>query len=328
MPVPLHPLDPRDPLERAIPPERRVYANRTLNLRAIRAIGYDMDYTLVQYRSDEWERAAFDHARTLLAERGWPVDELVFDPAAFVQGLVFDLELGNLVKATRFGYVIRAQHGTRPLPFDELRSVYAREYVDLGEPRWDFLNTLFSLSEACLYAQLVDLADRKALPEVVGYDDLSRVVTDALDRSHTEGDLKARIIADPERYVELDPDLPLTLLDQRHAGRTLLLITNSDWSYTKAMMTCSIDRFLPEGRPGGTCSTSSSSRPASRCSSPAASPCTAWSTRTRACCSPTGDRCRRATCTPAATPAWSSRAWASPAPTSSTSATTSSATCT
>ncbi|MPY93824.1 MAG: HAD-IG family 5'-nucleotidase [Acidimicrobiia bacterium] len=230
------------------PAERRVYANRTLNLRGIRAFGYDMDYTLVQYRSDEWERAAFEHARALLVDRGWPAGDLVFNPAAFVQGLAFDLELGNLVKATRFGYVIRAQHGTRALPFDELRSTYSREYVDLGEPRWEFMNTLFSLSEASLFSQLVDLADRKALPEVVGYDDVARALTEALDRSHTQGELKARIVADPERYVELDPDLPLALLDQRHAGRTLLLITNSDWSYTKAMMSWSMDRFLPEGQ--------------------------------------------------------------------------------
>lgn len=230
------------------PPERRVYANRTLNLRGIRAFGYDMDYTLVQYRSQEWEQAAFEHARTLLGERGWPVGELAFDPAAFVQGLAFDLELGNLVKATRFGYVIRAQHGSRQLPFDELRAAYSREYVDLGEPRWEFMNTLFSLSEASLFSQLVDLTDRKLLPEVVGYDDVAQLLGDALDRSHTQGDLKARIIADPERYVELDADLPLALLDQRHAGRTLLLITNSDWSYTRAMMSWSMDRFLPEGQ--------------------------------------------------------------------------------
>jgi hypothetical protein len=41
--------------------ERQVYCNRTMNLRSIKAIGYDMDYTLVHYRVDEWERVAFEH---------------------------------------------------------------------------------------------------------------------------------------------------------------------------------------------------------------------------------------------------------------------------
>ena len=102
-------------------PERAVYCNRTVNLRTIRAIGYDLDYTLVHYRPSEWEGAAFGRAQELLADRGWPVDHFVFEPQAFTQGLVFDLELGNIVKATRFGYVIRAQHGTRPLAFEETR---------------------------------------------------------------------------------------------------------------------------------------------------------------------------------------------------------------
>ena len=50
---------------------------------------------------------------------------------------------------------------------DEVREAYSRTLVDLGEPRWTFLNTLFSLSEGCLYAQLVDLLDRGELPEAV-----------------------------------------------------------------------------------------------------------------------------------------------------------------
>eukprot|EP00961_Rhodomonas_salina_P070386 944992-Rhodomonas_salina.1 len=29
------------------------------------------------------------------------------------------------------------------------------------------------------------------------------------------------------RYVEMDPNLPLTLLDQKHSGKKLALITNS-----------------------------------------------------------------------------------------------------
>ena len=39
------------------PVDRQIYCNRTLNLRSIRAIGYDMDYTLIHYRVDEWEKA-------------------------------------------------------------------------------------------------------------------------------------------------------------------------------------------------------------------------------------------------------------------------------
>jgi len=228
-----------------VPPERRVWCNRTLNLRSIRAVGYDMDYTLVHYRTEEWERAAFQRALAPLAQRGWPVQGLSFDPASVIQGLAFDLDLGNLLKATRFGYVIRAHHGTRALSFEEQRAAYASTFVDLSEPRWEFMNTLFSLSEASLFAQLVDLLDAGELPQTLGYRELHRVLRSALDEAHNLGELKAQIAADPDRFVELDPEMPLTLLDQKKAGKRLLLVTNSDWGYTRSLLAYAFDRFLP-----------------------------------------------------------------------------------
>jgi hypothetical protein len=88
-----------------IPVGRGVYCNRTLNLRSIRAIGYDMDYTLVHYHVDVWEERAYEYARLALLEAGWPVEALRFDPAGFIRGLAIDRDLGNLVNANRFGYV-------------------------------------------------------------------------------------------------------------------------------------------------------------------------------------------------------------------------------
>ncbi|MDH4043828.1 MAG: HAD-IG family 5'-nucleotidase, partial [Gemmatimonadota bacterium] len=121
------------------PRARGIFCSRTLNLRAIRAIGYDMDYTLVHYHVDEWERRAYEHLRRKCADLGWPVDDLRFDPTLIVRGLVIDTELGNVIKANRFGYVKRAYHGTRQLDFEEQRRAYARTIVDLGDPRFVFL---------------------------------------------------------------------------------------------------------------------------------------------------------------------------------------------
>ena len=74
-----------------IPPERRIYASRTLNLRSIGAIGYDMDYTLVHYHADAWEHLAYMRMRELLAADGWPVNKLEFDPDFVIRGLVMTL---------------------------------------------------------------------------------------------------------------------------------------------------------------------------------------------------------------------------------------------
>lgn len=232
-----------------VPPRaRRIFANRTLNLRSIKAIGYDMDYTLIHYRVEEWERRAYESLKGRLAALGWPVGELEFDPLTTARGLVLDTELGNTVKANRFGYVVKAYHGRAPLEFDTLRRVYSRTLVDLEDDRrWYFLNTLFSLSEGCMWGQLVELADAGRLPGVRGYEDLFRRLRRAIDEAHVEGTLKAAILADPNRFVEVDPDLALALADQRAAGKRLMLITNSEWAYVQALMSFALDPFLPRG---------------------------------------------------------------------------------
>lgn len=230
------------------PATRQVYCNRTLNLRAIKAVGYDMDYTLVHYRVREWEGRAYAHLRQRLVAAGWPVAGLEFNADMVMRGLVIDKRKGNLVKANRFGYIKQAMHGTRMMGLDELREVYGRILVDLADTqRWMFLNTLFEISEGCMYAQLVDMMDNGELAGVSVYEELYRKVRYTLDRAHLEGALKAEILDHPELYVDLDPDLPLALMDQRESGKRLLLVTNSEWSYTRAMMTYAFDRYLPTG---------------------------------------------------------------------------------
>ncbi|KAK2969677.1 hypothetical protein RJ640_025854 [Escallonia rubra] len=207
------------------PSSRGIFCSRTLNLRSISAIGYDMDYTLMHYNVMAWEGRAYDYCMDNLRNIGFPVDGLAFDPDLVIRGLVMDKEKGNLVKADRFGYVKRAMHGTKMLSTQAVSEMYGRELVDLRkESRWEFLNTLFSVSEAVAYMQAVGKA---------------------LFRAHVEGQLKSEIMSKPELFVEPDPELPLALLDQKEAGKRLLLITNSDYHYTDKMMRHSFNRFLP-----------------------------------------------------------------------------------
>ena len=227
----------------------RIFCNRTLNLKGMSAIGYDMDYTLIHYNVRDWEHTAFEHVKRNFIDKGWPLHDLQYDHDLMIRGLVIDKELGNIVKADRFGSIKYAFHGTRSLTFEELKSVYSQVLVDLSDDRWEFLNTLFSMSEACLFAQLVDLLDAGRLKEqgLLGYTQLYRTVRWTMDYTHMEGRLKGEIVANPDRFVVLDPEVPLALLDQYHAGKKLLLITNSDWSYTRAMMSYAFDRYLPSG---------------------------------------------------------------------------------
>ena len=216
-------------------------------MRSIKAIGYDMDYTLIHYDVTQWEQTAYEHLRGRLSELGFPVDDFQYDPDMMIRGLVIDKKLGNIVKPNRFGYVKQAYHGTGPLDFNLQRRIYSRTIVDIREDRWFLLTTLFDLPVACMYAQLVDKLDRKGLPQVIGYADLHEQVNSNLDIAYAEGLLRSEVLKDPERYVVEDVETPLTLLDQKHAGKKLLLITDSDWGYVKAIMAYTLDPHLPDG---------------------------------------------------------------------------------
>ena len=83
------------------------------------------------------------------------MEGLTFDQDLVIRGLIMDKTNGNLVKADRFGYVKRAMHGTKMLSNRAISRLYGRELVDLrNERRWEFLNTLFSVSEAVMYMQV------------------------------------------------------------------------------------------------------------------------------------------------------------------------------
>ncbi|XP_076941158.1 uncharacterized protein LOC143610612 isoform X2 [Bidens hawaiensis] len=244
----LHHLGIQDPSSSRHSP-RGIFCSRTLNLRSISAIGYDMDYTLIHYNVMAWEGRAYDYCMENLKKVGFPVDGLSFDPKLVIRGLVIDKEKGNLVKADRFGYVKRVMHGTKLLPTRAVSEIYGRELVDLRiESRWEFLNTLFSVSEAVAYMQMVDRFDEGIISPDLGavdYKGLYKAVGKALFRAHVEGQLKSEIMSKPELFVEPDPELPLALLDQKEAGKKLLLITNSDYIYTDKMMRHSFNKFLP-----------------------------------------------------------------------------------
>ena len=64
------------------------------------------------------------------------------------------MQRGSLLKVDRFGLVKRAMHGSKMMSPAEIRAVYGRDLVHLAQSsRWVFLNTLFSVSEGCMYTQ-------------------------------------------------------------------------------------------------------------------------------------------------------------------------------
>jgi hypothetical protein len=80
-------------------PEKRnvsgfdIFCNRELKLDAIRAIGFDMDYTLAQYQQPAFDKLAFDGAKEKLVNKlGYPEAVLDFEYDHEVRTKKRDLE--------------------------------------------------------------------------------------------------------------------------------------------------------------------------------------------------------------------------------------------
>ena len=91
-----------------------VFVNRALNLKKIKLIGFDMDYTLVPYKVQAFEELTFRLALERLAgSRGYPeeVKNLEFDFDRAIVGLVIDKRNGYMLQLNRYNKVKNSYFG-------------------------------------------------------------------------------------------------------------------------------------------------------------------------------------------------------------------------
>ena len=233
----------RIPVERA----RQVFVNRNLRMAQVEMVGFDMDYTLAIYHARRIEQLSFDLTLSrLVTAFGYPAELglLQYDHGFVMRGLVVDRHHGNLIKMDRFGSVGRAYHGLSPLAPAECNRLYRNERIRLTTERYAWIDTLFSLPEAWLYAAIIDLLERQGRKVEYGrlYDD----VREAIDSVHRDNSLKHEVRKDIGQYIFRDPELGPALHKLRSGGKKLFVLTNSLWDYTDAVMSFLLDGVLPE----------------------------------------------------------------------------------
>src|SRR5208283_3642435 len=134
-----------------------------------------------------------------------------------VRGLLIDKRFGHVLKMNRYKFVTKGYHGFRELAKEELRALYHAKKIRPATPRYHWIDTLYALSEATLYAALIDALEKK------GYAiDYARVFTDireSIDEAHRDGTILNAVTSDLPRFVHRDPDLASTLHKLRSAGK-------------------------------------------------------------------------------------------------------------
>lgn len=224
----------------------RVYVSRDLKMQRIEWVGFDMDYTLAIYRQEAMDRRSVEATVEKLVERGYP--EWLTDvpyPLDFpIRGLLIDKRLGNVLKMNRFKIVRKGYHGMRELSPAELREIYYDKKLRHKSSRYHWIDTLYGLSEACVYAAAIDALEKRDIP--VKYRQLFTEIRESIDEAHRDGSIKDDVSANLPAYVERDPQLAHTLHKLRSAGKKLFVLTNSGWEYTQHLMSYLLDDALPD----------------------------------------------------------------------------------
>ncbi len=222
-----------------------VFVNRMLNLKRIKVIGFDMDYTLVGYDTKELEKTTHRLTiQTLITGLGYPeeIGTLSFDFQRSIVGLVIDKNKGNLIQLSRYGKVKTAYHGLTEIGYKEQNRIYQEMAIDIKTTDFLSLDTSFSISFGVLYAQLVQLKDEGLqLPE---YHHIADDIKTALDTVHQNDSLKSAIRRNFKKYISIDPNVARLMERYLDYGKKLMIITNSDYTYTNDLLNVALNPFL------------------------------------------------------------------------------------
>ena len=235
----------------AVRPASRIFCNRSLNMNAIAAVGFDMDYTLAMYRPETFEVLAYTQTcRKLVDVYGYPPEvlELEYDHTYMVRGLVVDKKRGNVLKMDRHKYVKVARHGFSTLGTDERLKTYCdvQKVDQFDGSNYANVDTLFSLGETYLFCQLVELKEAHAAAAKSSdvadffadksFEAMYDEIRASVDLCHRDGSLKRAVAEHPERYIHVDEALVPMLRALRESGKKTFLLTNSLWDFTNVVM--------------------------------------------------------------------------------------------
>ena len=227
-----------------------IYVNRTLNMKQIAAIGFDMDYTLVRYDSEAFEEMTYKEIKKKLIEtKGYPkaIDALKFQFDLAIRGLVIDKALGNVLKLSTYSKVKQAYHGLSEMDFKSQQKIYQGLTIDLNDSdRFAIVDTTFSISYCVLYMQLVELKNKSPELNLPDYKTMEQHVLEGLDISHRDGTLKNQVKKNVKKFIVQDPQCVEALEKFKKHGKKLWVITNSDYEYSKLLLDYAITPFLKE----------------------------------------------------------------------------------
>ena len=221
-----------------------IFCNRELKMDNLKAIGFDMDYTLARYQQPAFDKLAFDGAKEkLVSNFGYPKEVLDFeyDHERWTRGLIIDTERGNFLKIDRHKYVRVAYHGLEKIDSTTRKVLYSKNFnkvESFSEKSYVNMDTLFQFVDAHLFALVIQLKDygEYEFLDFKTYSEIYRHIRESVDLCHRDGVIKDEVARNPEKYLVLDEGMIPMLRRYKEDGMKLFLLTNSFWEYTSTAM--------------------------------------------------------------------------------------------
>jgi len=235
-------------IESSLPPKpdiapTSIFCNRELNMSTIKAIGFDMDYTLAEYKSPAFDELAYKGAVEKLIGMGYPEElrNFEYDSSKWCRGLIIDTQRGNFLKIDRHKYVRIAQHGFGVISSDYRKQIYSRTFnisPSFSEKHYVNVDTLFQLVDCSLFAATVTMKDEEEFAFLDGktYEEMYRDVRASVDLCHRDGVIKDEVARNPAKYISKDDKMIPMLKQFKEDGKKVFLLTNSLWEYTLTVM--------------------------------------------------------------------------------------------
>lgn len=236
----------------------------TINFQDYDVFGFDLDHTIAKYKLVKLFQVAYDCVTIFLVnERGYdPVIKTdLYEYKNFIcKGLFLDVKHGNILKLAPDGTILRATHGTRLMPAEEIQQEYGKtmfweitetvkKHMSNGPPMYRFFENYFDCPGLVATARIIDLIDQKN--KSLSVEEKQKLYTkawvDVLDSLHNmynpknfsaeKGGYFTIVRKDPSQFVEeCSADIRRWLKSLRQGGKMVFLLTSSQIDYASCLL--------------------------------------------------------------------------------------------
>jgi HAD superfamily 5'-nucleotidase-like hydrolase len=217
----------------------RVHANSYVDLGLVTTVGFDYDYTIVQY-NDELLSLIYNIAKEkLVRSNDYPeqILDLSYDPSFSIRGLAVDRKTGWICHLSLTHKVAIAYEGRRKVSRERIRGEFSNKRSltpNERQKRLKPLNDLFSMAECSLVADVIETFIKDGTPYHA-----PSVVNDVLKvigETHLSFEFHRAVKKNPAKYLVDMPGMKEVLDEMKASGKNLLLVSNSPFWFVNAGM--------------------------------------------------------------------------------------------